>query len=66
MSWTKLEKGVQFSSFGHKISYAGFVIRDQVELDGIIDIADEMHEAGFSDHDIAEATCEFLRKRRLH
>jgi hypothetical protein len=44
----------------------GFVIRDQVELEGIIDIADEMHEAGFSDHDIAEATCEFLRKRRLH
>ena len=56
----------QFEDFLHEIRYAGYVIRSQAELDGIIDIADEMHEEGFSDHEISEATCEFLRKRRLH
>jgi hypothetical protein len=64
--WTKLEKGIRFEDFPHEIRYAGYVIRDQEELDGLLDISAEMSEAGFSDEEIAAATISFLHRRRLH
>lgn len=66
MTWVKLDKSFRIEDFDGQVSYAGFDIRSQAELDALVDICETMAANGCSDRQIAEASYNFLLKRNLH